>query len=39
MPVDKPGSFVHIELASTDPERTKKFFEEVFEWDFESTRR
>ncbi len=32
----KPGSFVHIEIASTDPERTKKFFEEVFEWDFES---
>ncbi len=31
----KPGSFVHIEIASTDPERTKKFFEDVFEWDFE----
>lgn len=32
----KPGSFVHIEIASSDPERTKKFFEDVFEWDFES---
>ncbi len=32
----KPGSFVHIEIASTDPARTKKFFEDVFEWDFES---
>ncbi len=32
----KPGSFVHIEIASTDPERTKKFFEDVFDWDFES---
>lgn len=33
---NKPGSFVHIEIASTDPSRTKKFFEDVFEWDFES---
>lgn len=33
---DKPGSFVHIEVASTDPERTRKFFEDVFEWEFES---
>ncbi len=32
----KPGSYVHIEIASSDPERTKKFFEDVFEWDFES---
>ena len=32
----KPGSFVHIEIASSDPERTKRFFEDVFEWDFES---
>ena len=32
----KPGSFVHIEIASTDPERTKKFFEDVFDWDFET---
>ena len=31
---DKPGSYVHIEIASTDPERTRKFLEEVFEWDF-----
>ncbi len=32
----RPGSFVHIEIASTDPERTKQFFEDVFEWEFES---
>jgi predicted enzyme related to lactoylglutathione lyase len=36
MAVDKPGSFVHIEVTSSDPARTKKFFEEVFEWEFES---
>ncbi len=36
MAVSKPGSYVHIEIASSDPERTKKFFEDVFEWDFES---
>lgn len=36
MAVDKPGSFVHIEVASSDPARTKKFFEEVFDWEFES---
>ncbi len=36
MAEQKPGSFVHIEIASSDPERTKKFFEDVFEWDFES---
>ncbi len=36
MAENKPGSFVHIEIASSDPERTRKFFEEVFEWDFES---
>lgn len=33
---DKPGSYVHIEIASADPERTKKFFEDVFEWEFDS---
>lgn len=33
---NKPGSYVHIEIASADPERTKKFFEEVFEWEFDS---
>lgn len=33
----KPGSFVHIEVASTDPERTRKFFEDVFEWEFDFT--
>jgi uncharacterized protein len=32
----KAGSFVHIEFASTDPERTRKFLEDVFEWKFES---
>lgn len=32
----KPGSFVHIEIASSDPQRTRKFFEDVFEWKFES---
>ena len=32
----KPGSFVHIEIASADPERTRKFFEDVFDWDLES---
>ena len=31
----KAGSFVHIELASADPERTRKFFEDVFAWEFE----
>jgi predicted enzyme related to lactoylglutathione lyase len=31
----KPGSFVHIEIASTDPVRTRKFCEEVFGWSFE----
>jgi len=31
----KPGSFVHIQLASTDPARTRKFFEDVFAWTFE----
>lgn len=36
MAQNKPGSFVHIEIASTDPERTRRFFEDVFEWDFES---
>ena len=34
MAQERPGSFVHIEIASTDPDRTKKFFEDVFEWDF-----
>lgn len=31
----KRGGFIHIELASTDPERTKKFFEDVFDWEFQ----
>src|SRR3972149_3827434 len=33
--VQKPGSFVHIEIASTDPSRTRRFFEDVFGWRFE----
>lgn len=33
--VQKPGSFVHIEIASTDPTRTRRFFEDVFGWRFE----
>lgn len=32
----KPGSFVHIELASTNPSRTRRFFEDVFGWEFTS---
>ena len=35
MAEQKPGSFVHMEIASTDPQRTRQFFEEVFDWDFE----
>jgi uncharacterized protein len=31
----KPGSFVHIEIASANPSRTKKFLEDVFAWKFE----
>lgn len=31
----KPGAFVHIEIASSDPARTRKFFEDLFEWEFE----
>ena len=32
----EPGSFVHIEFASTDPRRTRKFLEDVFGWEFQS---
>lgn len=32
----KPGSFVHIEIASTDPGKTRTFLEDVFGWKFES---
>ncbi len=32
----KRGAFVHIEFASTDPTRTKKFLEEVFGWQFQA---
>lgn len=35
MPDPKPGAYVHIEIASTDPARTRKFFEEIFDWEFE----
>lgn len=32
----KPGSLVHIELASTNPKATRTFLEEVFDWRFET---
>ena len=32
----KRGSYVHMEIASTDPARTRKFFEDVFDWKFQS---
>lgn len=32
----EPGSFVHVEFASTDPRRTRKFLEDVFGWEFQS---
>jgi predicted enzyme related to lactoylglutathione lyase len=35
MAENKPGSFVHIEIASTDPQKTRQFFEDVFGWEFE----
>lgn len=35
MATPKPGSFVHIEIASADPARTRKFLEDVFAWKFE----
>ena len=35
MAPQKPGSFVHIEIASSDPARTRKFCEDVFGWSFE----
>jgi uncharacterized protein len=31
-----PGGFVHLDFASNDPRRTRQFFEEVFQWRFES---
>ncbi len=31
----KEGSYVHIELMSNDPTRTKAFFNEVFGWKFQ----
>ena len=30
----KPGTFCWIELATTDPENAKKFYNELFGWDF-----
>jgi len=30
----KPGTFCWIELATTDPEKAKKFYNELFGWDF-----
>ncbi len=32
----KPGGFVHIEFASTDPGRTRRFLEDVFGWEFQA---
>ncbi len=32
----KAGQIVHVEYASKDPPATKKFFEEVFGWKFQS---
>lgn len=32
----KPGSYVHMEFASVDPSRTRKFLEDVFGWEFQS---
>lgn len=32
----KPGSLVHVELASTNPAATRKFLEKTFSWRFES---
>ncbi len=31
----KRGGFVHIEFASTDPARTRRFLEDVFGWEFQ----
>lgn len=31
----KAGSFVHIEIASSEPGRTRRFMEDVFGWKFE----
>lgn len=31
----KPGSFVHVEFHSTDPQRTKDFYGKVFGWKFQ----
>lgn len=32
----KRGSFVHIEFASDDPGRTRRFLEGVFGWEFQA---
>lgn len=31
-----PGTFVHVEFASKDPARTRKFLGDVFGWEFQS---
>ncbi len=36
MPGPEPGSFVHVEFASTDPSRTKRVLEQVFGWEFQA---
>ena len=33
-PNPKPGSVVHLEIRSTDPEKTKAFYNRVFGWRF-----
>jgi uncharacterized protein len=33
----KRGSFVHVEFASEDPGRTRRFLEQVFGWEFQTT--
>jgi len=31
----KPGSVVHVELVSKEPEKTKKFYHDVFGWKYQ----
>lgn len=32
----KPGSLIHVEFATDDPQRTVRFLDEVFGWKFQS---
>ena len=36
MVAPRPGSLVHVEFASPEPKRTRKFLEDVFAWRFET---